>query len=1361
MAAESRLSTAAQFYMEEEDKTASEPSNSTSTYDKVVDLINQASLLQKDTQKISNLKQVQELIVNKESNLLDNFLDEMIAFQTDRSVDVRKFVVGFMEDACKKDPEILPKVIPCLQHLLQDENINVQKKVILTLSGIFRSVLVWLSKTKFPTPEMSQVWDLMRQMKLKVYEMLDSDNDGIRTHAVKFIEGVVLTLSWKTPESEIPKTTKPESDICLDIVPESSKYLNVRKLEDEGVKMFDALLRFHSSPHISSINLMTVMGSITNIAKQRPAFFIKVVQAFEQLQVNLPPTLAKSQVSSVRKNLKMQMLALLKHQCSFDCLSSITTLLTDLGATQNEVMKAMPKLDETRKRKAEETAQSSKKQKVEKEVELDDDDDVGMTPWVSQSEKKLASAQLRQTAIDITSEDLIPRLNSQNVSDLVLISMVMLPETMPAHFQATYTPIAAAGTEGQIKHMARLLATQLTMAGMGKGIAEIQRQAAEDADENVDATPAPDAGTSPKQLIQTLVGGTTLSMDAAKLLKADPFKPPILPVRRGVKQFKLSAITQPLSNDTMDLLTRQALQRILKAEKAAMAGNALPARTKLIASLVSLCGGELKHLLQDFIFEDLKGRADLAFSWLYQEYANCQGFSAATVEKTTMASYDECLTRLLNGLLEITDQKESLFHRLILEAPSVTENAMQILKKYCSDEERVTLGLNTLKTLILTRPSHRLRFLDALLEFTSHERAEMRSAAIKVIKELYEHEEAHNAIQHYALQMLKNLTAVKPSAEFYAKLRGKHAEVPQTWTEEGIKMCLYLYLGLLPTHHKMIHELAAVYTATAADIKRTILRMLETPVKGMGMQSPELLTFVENCPKGAETLVTRVIHILTDKTAPSPELVERVRDLYHKRVPDVRFLIPVLTGLSKKEVIAALPKLIKLNPIVVKEVFNRLLGGHGDASYTSPLTPAELLIALHNIDPNKCDMKTIIKATNLCFSEKTLYTQEALALVMQSLMEQSPLPTLFMRTVLQSLNMYPRLLGLVMNILQRLISKQVWKQKKVWEGFVKCCEKTRPQSFQVLLQLPAPQLKNVFELSPDQRGPLLQHVNSFTPQQKMHIPAAIINVLETDPMLAKLEAELQAKKEQEEKDRLAADEIIREHKAEEERRRLQEPEEQLKENVPVTEKIQDSLEERQMRKEEEEAARRKAGEELDKYKSEEVLVKRRGIEEQRRRIEEEAAKKKRDAAKLDFKVKEEPHDEFSKVTRAVVAKASSQGRGSDVIQLTGGQGRASDVIQLTGGHGRGSDVIQLTGGQDDDDEPQEMMIDLSIVKSEPMEYEEPAETDSEKQQEKAKSQVESVTVKTESDAESRSRRSGSKSSRSSQSSSRRSSRSKR
>ena len=37
-----------------------------------------------------------------------------------------------------------------------------------------------------------------------------------------------------------------------------------------------------------------------------------------------------------------------------------------------------------------------------------------------------------------------------------------------------------------------------------------------------------------------------------------------------------------------------------------------------------------------------------------------------------------------------------------------------------------------------------------------------------------------------------------------------------------------------------------------------------------------------------------------------------------------------------------------------------ILSGEGSSS-VSPLTPGDLLIALHNIDSSKCDMKSIIK----------------------------------------------------------------------------------------------------------------------------------------------------------------------------------------------------------------------------------------------------------------------------------------------------------------------------------------------------------------------------------------------------------------
>ncbi|ESO93591.1 hypothetical protein LOTGIDRAFT_215976, partial [Lottia gigantea] len=1066
----------------------------------------------RDVDKIKYLRQVQELIIHKDPTLLDNFLDEMLAFISDRSVDVKKLLIGFLEEACKKDKEILPKALPGVTILLADDNANVKKKVILSLTSIFKYSLQWIAKAKTPSSEMTSVWENMMKTKKQVLELLESENDGIRTHVVKFLEGVVLVLSKRSTDSMIPKNM--EGDITLDQIPESNTYLKVNKLEEDGKKSFILLLQFQASPHISSINLMTVMGALTNIAKQRPIFLDQVVQGLEALHVNLPPTLAKSQVSSVRKNLKMQMLALLKHPASVDHLTQITTLLTDLGASQSEINKNMPKMDENRKRKLEQTSTStSKKAKVE--IDLDDDE-VQMTPFVPQGIKRAPSVSQRQTAIDITAEDILPKLNSQNVADLVLLSMVMLPDTMPAQFESTYTPIAAAGTEAQIAHLARLLATQLTMAGFGRGLGELQRKFLEegvkDDGSTTPASPMDASYPSPKQLIQTLVGGTTNLEDSGTDNKPSSssstgvpgsFLQPSMPAApRKLRQFKLSTITNPLDAGKIDEMTIATMKRVLTAETIAQNNNITSVRVKILATLTAQFGGGLKDMLQTFIFEDLKTRSDIAFAWLYQEYANCQGFISVAdpqTDKNSLASYDECLTRLLSMLLDRPDQRDGLFSRLILEAPVVTDNAVEMLRRYSANESQTQNGMETLRKLILMRPNRRLHFLDVLLEFTGHDQPEVRNKAIEITKTLLEKYQLNSPIETYALNNLKKLLLPKPLPEFFTGAKAK--DVQEEWTEECIKMHLYLYLGLLPTNHSLIHELSNVYTATSADVKRAILRMLESPVKGMGMDSPELLTMVENCPKGAETLVMRVIHILTDKSAPSPELVEKIRDLYHKRVPDVRFLIPVLTGLTKKEVTGALPKLIKLNPVVVKEVFHRLMGGHGESSvaYTSPLTPAELLVALHNIDPSKCDMKTVIKAANLCFSEKTIYTTEVLAIAMQQLMEINPLPTLLMRTVLQSLSMYPRLIGFVLNILHRLITKQVWKQQKVWEGFIKCCQKTKPQSFQVLLQLPPQQLQGVFEIAPDLRSPLYTHVQSLTPHQQAHISKAVLSTLENDP----------------------------------------------------------------------------------------------------------------------------------------------------------------------------------------------------------------------------------------------------------------------
>lgn len=1097
---EARGSVSSQSYSNEENAALD-----MTTSEKVVELLNQAALISTE-EKLIVLKQVQELIINKDPSLLDNFLDEIIAFQTDKSIEVRKFVIGFIEEASKRDNELLLRLIANLNMLMRDDSVNVVKKAILTLTQLYKVALQWLVRTKSVTDMQEACWDMVTQMKEDVLALLDSDNDGVRTHAIKFTESLIITLSPRTPDSDTPK--KQEGDISLDKIPKDHTYIRYDTLCEEGKSALEQLLKFMVHPAISSINLTTALGSLATLARQRPMFMSEVVQAYETLHANLPPTLAKSQVSSVRKNLKLHLVAVLKHSSSVDFQGQISTLLQDLGMSQSEITRCTPAIVQPRKRLHHEPYVEGKRIKMEGALVEDDEDKEEPAPVVT---PKPSSSVGTQSAIDLTAEFLLPLLSPENVANLVLISMVYLPEVMPASFQATYTPVESAGTDAQIKHLARMMATQMTGAGLGPGL-ELCKARDEEMKEEEGAAESSSKDPLIIRKLSAVSLGQAISVVGAVAAYKSPvteeapqikkLPEPILPTSQPKafgasgrkKVFKLADVVQPFSAAQIEKLTNMAIKRILQSEKAIAQTGMSHVRVKLLARLVTQFeGGKKKDLLQ-FILEDMRSRSELAFSLLYHEYNEY----LSQQPNSSLDSYEHCLYTLLSGLQEKPEQRDGLFTKLVLEAPVITDSALEVIQRYCEDESRVYLGMSTLKELILKRPSRQYQYLNVLLNLSSHEKEKVRSTALSFIKRMYEKEHLKDCIEKFALTYMQFLVHPNPPSLLFGA--GEDTEVASPWTEESVRQCLYLYLSLLPLNHRLVHELASVYTEAIADIKRSVLRVIEQPIRGMGMSSPDLLLLVENCPKGAETLVTRCLHILTDKVPPSPELVERVRDLYHKRVPDVRFLIPVINGLEKNEVIQALPKLIKLNPIVVKEVFNRLLGTqHSEGSSSmSPLTPGELLISLHNIDSSKCDMKSIIKATNLCFGEKNVYTSEVLAVVMQQLMEQTPLPILLMRTVIQSLTMYPRLAGFVMNILARLILKQVWKYPKVWEGFVKCCQRTKPQSYNVLLQLPPPQLASVFERCPEMREPLLQHVHSFTPHQQAHIPTSIMTVLEAN-----------------------------------------------------------------------------------------------------------------------------------------------------------------------------------------------------------------------------------------------------------------------
>ncbi|XP_066581188.1 symplekin [Prorops nasuta] len=1055
--------------------------------DLIVEWLNEASLSPIENVKIENLCKVQEVLINKEPQLLNLYLDDMLQFSLDRNAEVRKTVTGFIEEAGVKQPDLIPRLVHVLLRLIADNAPVVAKRALRASGRILRVTLKWIASASIITSEMETAWSQLSNLKVQIINMIDSDNDGIRTQAVKFLEGVVLIQTYPEGESIIKA-----DDFSLEDIPLTLKIARRRKLEEEAIQVLDLLIKFHGSPHVSSVNLMTCMGSLATIAKARSQFMEKVIQALQRLQHDLPPTLSDSQVTSVQKQLKLTLLGILKHPASYQYIPSISKQLSQLGAKDQEISKACPNKEDVKrvkKRQQEATAAvvaPAKRVKVEPNLVAEEISDL----------TSLSSSSVKNELIELSENFIAERLSVEIATELVMDSMPWVPDTITTMFLREYQPSSTTDINIQRQNISKILAAQIKLAkSKKKKDAKDEDAVMEDLIKNPSITVAEAKRERKREKDREKEKEAKASLEA--------HEKNIAKTRNRVKSLKLSEITKPLPRDMKEKMLLMAVNRILQAEMTAVHGGVASVRSKILTTLAATFNPFVKEVVLHYITEDLRSRLDLAMGWLYEEYALLQGFQrratlSAKPHEAPHQAYNFLLYALLNAIDSVQGKdRETLLSKLYLEAPLITEDAVEVLKVFSSDETRGLAPLQLLKELVIRRPTKQLVFLNVLLCHTGHENTTIREAAIQIVCQLYSRPDLSKLIEEYAVLYLGFLRLPAPPEIVFGQDRGRPQSETQ-WTESTTRACLGLYLALLSEHQDLIHELARIYTSMGADVKRIVLRLVESPVRSLGMGSPQLLALVENCPKGAETLITRIIHILTEKSAPSAELVARVRELYQTRVSDVRFLIPVLNGLTKKEVIAALPKLIKLNPIVVKEVFNRLLGTHNNDSgipHTSPITPAELLIALHNIDPSKAELKTVIKATSLCFAEKQVYTQETVAVVIQQLMEITPLPTLLMRTVIQSLALYPRLSGFVMNILQRLILKQVWKQPKVWEGFVKCCERTQPQSFAVILQLPPVQLAEALKMVPSLKAPLLAHIEAFAENQKAHIPQSLMDVI--------------------------------------------------------------------------------------------------------------------------------------------------------------------------------------------------------------------------------------------------------------------------
>jgi symplekin len=231
-----------------------------------------------------------------------------------------------------------------------------------------------------------------------------------------------------------------------------------------------------------------------------------------------------------------------------------------------------------------------------------------------------------------------------------------------------------------------------------------------------------------------------------------------------------------------------------------------------------------------------------------------------------------------------------------------------------------------------------------------------------------------------------------------------------------------------------------MYMTTTPGVRKVVHQQMTGLIKTIGMTSGHLLQLVAQFPKGGEGFVLQVLRILTETTRPTIDLVNAVK-VAHKRLGDARLLIPVLGGMEKDEVIGLLPRLLVLPPAAAKTVVTRLAVGH------SPLTCTELLVALHLVE--NVPIKRMLEATQTCLEMDTVFKQDVMAVVLSQLSSQPHVPQLFMFTALQTLQRFHKLTGYIVELMINLIPKQVWTDKRLWDGFVRCCKVAKPTSYKV------------------------------------------------------------------------------------------------------------------------------------------------------------------------------------------------------------------------------------------------------------------------------------------------------------------------
>eukprot|EP01114_Cavostelium_apophysatum_P016347 TRINITY_DN4626_c0_g1_i1.p1 TRINITY_DN4626_c0_g1~~TRINITY_DN4626_c0_g1_i1.p1 ORF type:complete len:1070 (+),score=251.71 TRINITY_DN4626_c0_g1_i1:69-3278(+) len=1055
----------------------------------IILLLNEAKLSGDPSEKQQYLNNVFERVYKKErwSDLASELYPTLLEFETDRAPTIRKFVAELIEDVIKRAQKPLPLLSLSLQtlaRLIADETPNVVKRAILCASNITRRTLDVVSRSLEDMNETKLVWNNFNNLNDRVLsQMATSKNDGVIATCIKFLETIALAFSSA-------ESSRSDS-FSLDNIPANHPILSSSTLKEVGEKYLGILINSLGA-NLSSTSLIALVGSITNLAKQRPVFLPMVIPALITARKQIPSTVSSSQLQSIHHSFKVSLLALLKIRSSvvLGWSDAVVEALSILGA-RDQAVSLQAKLQnavDPQKRTSTSTHQPAPKRQKEEEPVAPPTLNAVPTPLPPDT-----FAKLQQLPFDLLLE-------------LIFESMANFPANNPLQPQLPVPPISS-----QLPVSAPVAVPRNDPRLDPRRDPRLSRGAAEAPAPVVQATTHSIVPQPSANMVADMPRPVVFPQSVAELPKLEPQSvpsPTIRPPAAAPVSTPVVPVAQPppkeqapvfvpfsqklppipkYSPEECKAIGDKAIQRILASEK----GAEISGKGALRKGALSLLATRLS--LEDKLVDDLKAhilasfgtRKDLALSWIFRELTSEQEEEEDGIKREQR--YEPIFMSILKNLKYQLDPKDRLFAFYVLEAPELPAQTFDTIREYCEDSERSIVGLSTLRDLIAMRPPYSDQSLEILLNYTSHPSEIVRSAAIRLVaNRLYtgQEDQISVTIERHARILLESLVHVVQIDETPMVTDERLEQLPddsqlaktdvkseqEKFSEEEAKCRVLLYFALCTRKEELVQGIADIYSRANSAVARKVIHQQSVGlIKALSLNSPALINLMNYAPRNSESLVLHILHIITDEVMPTPQIIAIAKNFYYKRVSDPRFLVPILPGLDKQEILALLPKLVTLPSNILINGINRLVQNQ------SSMTPAEVMIALHIIDTkDSATLKRIIEVTQFCLDQRTIFKQEVLAIVIQQLVDMQPIPPLFMRTVMQTVSRYPKLMNFIMNILSRLLLKQVWNDKRLWEGFVKCCKMTQPHCFPILVQLPKPQLENALQMEPELKNQLLQ-----------------------------------------------------------------------------------------------------------------------------------------------------------------------------------------------------------------------------------------------------------------------------------------------